>query len=66
MARKVLTPKLDCLILTLPVIPSGAPVKREKFADVKRLITPNFGEGREENPNLQLYRDIIFNREPTD
>nr|CAD7460410.1 unnamed protein product [Timema tahoe] len=66
MSRKVFKPKVDVSQLTLPLIPIGVPVKRQKIVDVKRLLDLHFGEGWEENPNLHFYQDIIFHRETTD
>lgn len=64
-SKKFIKPKLDFSELILPVVLLGVPTKQQKITDVKRLLQLHFGEGWEANPNLQFYRDIIFNGDTT-
>nr|CAD7603241.1 unnamed protein product [Timema genevievae] len=60
MSRKALRPNRKTAKIDPQLVKIGVPVKQIKKDDVKRLLQLNYGEDRENLPDLQFYRDIIF------
>nr|CAD7443316.1 unnamed protein product [Timema bartmani] len=66
LGMKVLKPKLQETDFNLPLIEPGVPIKPQKIADVKKLLTLHFGEEWEMMADLKFYREIIQRRETTE